>query len=90
MECVARWPAAYLESRTANLLNRLFPAVLVTLCEQQTHHSPKGTWRHRTVELFLQDLAANATSSSWDWTLEQMARECGLGITEPSANTAGR
>lgn len=81
MECVARWPAPHLESRMINLLNRLFLAVLVALSEQQTHHNPQLTSRRRTVELFLRDLAGNAASSSRDWTLEQMARECGLGIT---------
>lgn len=81
MECVARWPGAHLESRMINLLNRLFLAVLVALCEQQTHHNPQLTSRRRTVELFLRDLAGNAASRTRDWTLEEMARACGLGVT---------
>ena len=35
----------------------------------------------RTVELFLHDLAENPTSLAQDWTLESMARECGLRPT---------
>lgn len=81
MECVARWPAAHLESRMINLLNRLFVALLDALCKQQTHHNPELTSRRRTVELFLQDLAGNAASSCRNWSLQEMARECGMGIT---------
>jgi AraC family L-rhamnose operon regulatory protein RhaS len=33
------------------------------------------------VELFLKDLAENPGSSAEQWTLESMAKQCGMGIT---------
>ncbi len=78
---VARWPAPQLESRMITRLNQLFLGVLTALSEQQTHENAELTSRRRTVDLFLHDLATNATSLRQPWTLEQMARHCGMGIT---------
>lgn len=80
-DCIEKWPARHLESRMLTLLNQLFLGVLTALSKQQTHQDPGLTSRRRTVELFLRDLATNATSTRQPWTLQQMAKHCGMGIT---------
>jgi AraC family L-rhamnose operon regulatory protein RhaS len=51
------------------------------LTAQQLEENPDLTSRRRTVELFLKDLAENPVSSRELWSLEQMAKQCGMGIT---------
>jgi AraC family L-rhamnose operon regulatory protein RhaS len=49
---------------------------------QTTNSSGPGlTSRRRTVHLFLRDLATNPSSTRPPWTLQQMAKHGGLGIT---------
>jgi AraC family L-rhamnose operon regulatory protein RhaS len=79
--CVSQWPAARMESKMIVLLNQLFLGVLTALCEQQSHENPELTSRRHTVDLFLRDLAANPASARQPWTLQKMARNCGMGIT---------
>ena len=80
-ECVINWNQPHVESRTITLLNQLLLGILTALTRQQKHQNPELTSRRRTVELFLRDLAANGDSSRHLWTLPEMARHCGMGIT---------
>jgi AraC-like DNA-binding protein len=80
-DCIEKWPAPHLESKMLTLLNQLFLGLLTALSKQQKHQDPGLTSRRRTVELFLRDLATNAASARQPWTLQQMAKHCGMGIT---------
>ena len=80
-DCVLRWDGQGVTSRLAVAVNRLLVELLDVLAEQQLVESPDLATRRRTVELFLKDLAANQCSSAEPWTLETMAKQCGMGIT---------
>lgn len=80
-DCVLRWDGQGVTSRLAVAVNRLLVELLDVLAEQQLVESPDLATRRRTVELFLKDLAANPCSSAEPWTLETMAKQCGMGIT---------
>ncbi len=81
-DCIRRWTQPHIESRTVNLLNELLIGILDALTQQQTDQDPELTSRHRTVELFLRDLANPASASCCEpWTLGRMAEHCGMGIT---------
>ena len=80
-ECVLHWKQPHIESRMITHLNQLLLGLLTALTEQQTHQNPELTSRRRTVELFLNDLAANGANCRQPWTLEKMASQCGMGIT---------
>lgn len=80
-DCVNRWGEPRISSRLAVTLNRLFVEVLGILVEQQADESPELATRRRTVELFLKDLAGNPTTGAEPWTIESMARHCGMGVT---------
>lgn len=80
-DCVTHWNQPHIESRAITLLNQLLLGILTALTHQQTHQNPELTSRRRTVELFLRDLATNGDSSRHLWTLPEMARHCGMGIT---------
>ena len=62
-------------------LNALLLHLLEMLREARTPAPPALAPAERTVELFLHDLEENAASLTQDWTLESMARECGLRPT---------
>ncbi len=68
-------------SRTLILLNQLLLGMLDALRAQQREHDPALTSRRRTVELFLRDIETNPSSLDERWTLEGMARHCGMGVT---------
>jgi AraC family L-rhamnose operon regulatory protein RhaS len=68
-------------SRLAVAVNHLLVELLDVLSDLRVHDSSEMAIRHRTVELFLMDLAENPASSAEPWTLETMARHCGMGIT---------
>ena len=68
-------------SRLTVAVNRLLLELLDVLTLQQTAESPELASRRRTVELFLRDLFENPASCANPWTLEEMARHCGMGIT---------
>ena len=80
-DCVVRWNEPRMTSRLAVAINRLLVELLDVLAEQQLDESPDLVTRRRTVELFLKDLAENPASSAEQWTLESMAKQCGMGIT---------
>ena len=80
-DCVLRWKEPGVTSRLAVGVNRLLVELLDVLAEQQTGESANLATRRRTVELFLKDLAENPGSSAEPWTLESMAKQCGMGIT---------
>jgi AraC family L-rhamnose operon regulatory protein RhaS len=79
--CVTGWGEKRMPSRLAVAVNRLLIELLEVLGEQSSDESPELASRRRTVELFLKDLADNPASCAEPWTLEGMARHCGMGIT---------
>ena len=62
-------------------LNQLLIGILSALTAQQTGENPELTSRRRTVELFLKDLVENPVSTQELWTLDLMAKQCGMGVT---------
>lgn len=80
-QCILDWNQPHSVSRMISNLNQLFVAILDALTAQQVDESPDLTSRRRTVELFLKDLAENPVSSRELWSLSQMAKQCGMGIT---------
>lgn len=80
-DCVVHWKEPRMASRLAVAVNRILLALLDALAEPQVGESPELVSRRRTVELFLKDLAENPASSAEPWTIETMARQCGMGIT---------
>lgn len=80
-DCVLRWNEPRTASRLAVVVNRVLVELLGVLAEQQAGESSDLGFRRRTVELFLKDLAENPASSAEPWTIETMARQCGIGIT---------
>jgi AraC family L-rhamnose operon regulatory protein RhaS len=80
-QCVTGWSETRMPSRLAVAVNRLLLELLDVLTLQQSVESPELASRRRTVELFLRDLAGNPASCATPWTLEAMARRCGMGIT---------
>jgi len=80
-DCVLAWNDLRSISRLTVGVNRLLLELLDILAEQQLDESPDLVTRRRTVELFLRDLADNPASSAEPWTLEVMAKQCGMGIT---------
>ena len=80
-DCVLRWSQPRVNSRLAVAINRLLVELLDVLAEQQHEESPSLVTRRRTVELFLNDLVENPLSCAEPWTLEEMAAQCGMGIT---------
>ena len=80
-EGVLHWREPLAESRMLTRLNQLLLGILTVLSKQAARENPGLASRRRTVELFLYDLAANAASSRQPWTLEEMATQCGMGVT---------
>jgi AraC family L-rhamnose operon regulatory protein RhaS len=62
-------------------LNHLLLNLLLALRKQAVPQDPGLTSWERTVELFLADLRANPASLAHEWTLEEMAAQCGVGAT---------
>lgn len=79
--CILNWDRPHSVSRLTTQLNQLLLGILDLLTEQPMEEQPHLTSRRHTVELFLRDLAENPTSSRETWTLDQMARQCGMGVT---------
>ena len=80
-KCILDWKQPHVVSRLVIQLNQLFIGILDVLTAQQSGENLELTSRRRTVELFLKDLADNPVSSSELWTLDQMAQQCGMGVT---------
>jgi AraC family L-rhamnose operon regulatory protein RhaS len=79
--CILDWNQPHSVSRMIVQLNQLFIGILDALTAQQSEENPDLTSRRRTVELFLKDLEENPVSTSELWTLDQMAKQCGMGVT---------
>jgi AraC family L-rhamnose operon regulatory protein RhaS len=75
------WRQPHAVSRMIINLNQLLMGILSALTAQQTGENPELTSRRRTVELFLKDLAENPVSLQELWTLDLMAKQCGMGVT---------
>jgi AraC family L-rhamnose operon regulatory protein RhaS len=80
-DCILRWGGPAVVSRLTVAVNRLLVELLEVLAEQQAVESAEFASRRRTVELFLRDLAGNPASCAEPWTLDSMAKQCGMGIT---------
>lgn len=80
-ECVLHWKEPRVESRLAVVVNRILLELLEVFAEHQVEEPSDLITRRKTVELFLKDLAENPSSSAEPWTLETMAKQCGMGIT---------
>jgi len=80
-QCILNWNQPHTVSRMIVKLNQLFIGILDALNAQQFEEKPELTSRRRTVELFLKDLADNPVSVREVWTLPQMAKQCGMGVT---------
>jgi AraC family L-rhamnose operon regulatory protein RhaS len=78
---VQTWDQPHAVSRMAVCLNKLLIGILDALVEQQTHENPQLTSRKRAVEIFLQDLEAGRSNVGDLWRLDQMAAQCGMGVT---------
>jgi len=79
--CITAWGQPHAVSRMAVHLNLLLIGVLDALTEQQTRENEQLTSRRRAVEMFLKDLAENPVSIQELWTLDTMAKQCGMGET---------
>jgi AraC-like DNA-binding protein len=62
-------------------LNHFLLNLLEMLRRQKVPEQPELTSRRRTVGLFLDDLRRNPASLANEWTLEEMASQCGVGVT---------
>jgi AraC family L-rhamnose operon regulatory protein RhaS len=80
-QCILDWNQPHAISRMIINLNQLLIGILGALTAQQTGENPELTSRRRTVELFLKDLAENPVSTQELWTLDLMAKQCGMGVT---------
>jgi AraC family L-rhamnose operon regulatory protein RhaS len=77
--CSAAPKRAALESELRLRINELLLEVLRLLLEQQVQLDEQLTSTRRGVEVFLRDLGGMVDRT---WTLEEMARACGLGRTQ--------
>lgn len=68
-------------SRLTAYLNELMVLLLEMLRLRQAKLDKSLSSTRRTVELFLEDLRFNPDSVRHPWTLEEMAEQCGLGLT---------
>lgn len=62
-------------------LNELFLLLLETLRQRDVILTPSLSSARRTVELFLGELKDCRSNLEQPWTIESMARQCGLGVT---------
>lgn len=68
-------------SRLAALINELFVLVLEMFRQRRVPLDTSLASAGRTVELFWSDLQRNLPHLAAPWTVEAMARQCGLGVT---------
>jgi AraC-like DNA-binding protein len=80
-ERILHWDQPHSASHMTIEINELLVELLGFLSTQKIPEDPGLTSRRRAVELFLDDMAKNPVSSRDPWTLDQMARHCGMGIT---------
>jgi AraC-like DNA-binding protein len=63
-------------------INDMFVMLLDLLRSQKIRLDQSLSGSRRTVQLFLEDLAAHPEHLALDWTVGEMARTCGLGISQ--------
>ncbi len=81
-QCVEQHGRTRIVSRLTVHLNHLLLSLLEALCAQCRRADSKLITRQRTVDLFLKDLANNPASLAEPWTLEALAAQCGMGLTQ--------
>jgi AraC family L-rhamnose operon regulatory protein RhaS len=69
-------------SLLAALINELFVALLTMLRRQQPKLDDSLASTQRTVDLFWSDLHQNIEHAAETWTVSDLARQCGLGVTQ--------
>ncbi len=80
-QCILDWGQPHVTSRMIINLNQLLVGILGALTAQHAAENIELASRRRTVELFLKDLADNPVSVQETWTINMMAKQCGLGVT---------
>ncbi len=75
-----------LHSRLAVRINELFLLVLELLRKHPVSVDRSLSTTMRTVELFLAELRDNPENLELEWTAQEMARTCGLGVTQFSSH----
>lgn len=68
-------------SRLAVFLNEMFLLLLDMLRSRRVPMDRSLTSTQRTVQLFWQSLRENVEHLALEWTVQRMAKECGLGVT---------
>lgn len=71
----------YNVSRIRLYLNELLLELLELLRAKNVEVDPSLMTRRRVVEIFLNELKSDPSLLSYPWTLESMARQCGMGRT---------
>jgi len=85
--CVVQWKAPHSVSRMIANLNQLFVSFLDTLATQELIQSSDRGSSRRVVELFLKGLEESQAKCEEIRTLDQMAKQCGMGITSFAKHT---
>jgi AraC family L-rhamnose operon regulatory protein RhaS len=80
-QCVVDWNQPHSISRMILKLNQLFMGILDGLTAPGAEENPDMESRRRIVERFLKDLAQNPLLCREVWTLDLMAKQCGMGVT---------
>lgn len=80
--CVERDQEGSQASRLAVRINDLLLLLLDLLRSQNIRLNTALSESRRTVQMFLEDLAAHPDHLAAEWTVEQMARDCGLNTTQ--------
>jgi AraC-like DNA-binding protein len=89
LQCFQRIGAAVAEdnegsnaSRLAVYLNELFVLLLDTLRQGRVTFDHSLTTSYQTVGLFWEDMIRNTAFLAEEWTVGEMADQCGMGITQ--------
>lgn len=80
-KCVRAEDPSCHASRIIALINLLLVALLDALRAQDEPMDESPEWKARSVEHFLKGLIQNPAALSERWTLQSMARHCGMGNT---------
>ena len=78
---VMAWNRPHAVSRMAANLNQLLIGILDALTAQQSHENKQLSSHQHTVAIFLRDLENGQLNVGESWTLNSMARHCGMGVT---------
>ena len=81
-KCVEQHGRTRIVSCLAVHLNHLLLSLLEALRAQCRRADAKLITRQRTVDLFLKDLANNPANLAEPWSLEDLAAQCGMGLTQ--------